>query len=183
MFQCSGVEACNWIVVDGARPGFRTIQEATREVAEFSASVRDLRVPTDEERADLPVFASLQIMTFDIECGSSHNAFPLARKTCRRPAHSIVDLAGRLPECDDATASVRRCVVARLRRAFDEGDRDGRLYPKGGRLLPREAVARRVRRVAAVRGRRRASWATSRDRPAGARGRRRRPPEHHGPPT
>ena len=135
MFQRRGLEACNWMVAEHASEGFRSFQEAAAGIATFSVHARDLRPPTDAEREALPIMAGITTMLFDAEMESSHGDFPLARKTCRRPAQSVVELVGCLSSGDPA--ELRRCVAGRLRRAFDAGDLDGRLYAKGGRLLPR----------------------------------------------
>ena len=141
MFHQCNVESCNWMVAEQVRTGFRTIQKATENIHTYSISVQQLRVPSDTERSSLPVFAPVRTLFFDIECESSHGEFPLARKTCMRPAHSIVDLVSRLPvhDCDMNSARlrgiVRTCVQQRLRRAFDAHDEPGRLFTKRGSCL------------------------------------------------
>ena len=135
-FQTCKIKACDWVVVDCATPGFRAMHDPQKGVHAYTTTVDMLRMPSDEELRTLPVFVPLRTLLFDIECDSSHGEFPLARKTCQRPAMEIVDRVGRLTGPD----GIQACVETRLRRAFDAGDTDGRLYLKQGMPTNLDAV-------------------------------------------
>lgn len=53
--------------------------------------------------------APLRIMSWDIECTSSHGDFPLAMKTWRKPAREIVD--ARLTDWSDVKVAIEQAIV------------------------------------------------------------------------
>ena len=120
----AGIEPCNWIVVSNAKRGFCGSQTVAGGVNAFSASYESVRPPTVAERGTVPVFAPLRSLLFDLECESSHGAFPLAIKGYTRVAHDVVDLAGKIKDPSELSA----CVHRRLLAALDPTDADKRLY-------------------------------------------------------
>jgi DNA polymerase elongation subunit (family B) len=54
--------------------------------------------------------APLRIMSWDIECTSSHGDFPLAHKTWRKPAREIVEMG--LTDWDDVKEEILRAIQA-----------------------------------------------------------------------
>jgi DNA polymerase elongation subunit (family B) len=75
--------------------------QATTEWNQITPSTDDIQLST----------APLKIMSWDIECTSSHGDFPLAVKTWRKPAREIVE-AG-LTEWADAAAAITAAVEGR----------------------------------------------------------------------
>ena len=72
------VEEDNWDQVDD--PNTTTVIQATAEATYVTAAADAIQLTT----------APLRIMSWDIECTSSHGDFPLAIKTWRKPAREIV---------------------------------------------------------------------------------------------
>lgn len=122
----SGIEPCNWVVVDGAKPGFRGLHTPGERVKAYSVPYDAMRLPTPAERASVPVFAPLRTLLIDGEMESSHGAFPLAKKRYMRIAHDIVDIVGKL----DGPKKVSSCIHGRLLLALDPTNAYKRLYLK-----------------------------------------------------
>jgi DNA polymerase elongation subunit (family B) len=85
------------------------------EDAEDATTTTAIQATTDWDRigpapADVQLSAApLRIMSWDIECTSSHGDFPLAIKTWRKPARELVQ--GGITDWADAEAAIRKAVA------------------------------------------------------------------------
>ena len=128
LFDIQGVEPANWIQIENAKSNFITTQNAQDGIKTWHTDYKMIHGISDPNEFMLPIYGPLKTMYIDIECGSSHGDFPLAKKTYMKTSRDIINAIGLLTSYSKSDVMV--IIKKILLSALDPTNKRDRVYLK-----------------------------------------------------